>query len=106
MIIGTIHFNRYTAEQFAAWITDPRMSELAYNIHNGKLGSNSSKYIIYNRHSPFQLVSRQKYTGYEFIEQSTILKHPNIIELINRGKDYNGTCAISYKEFIQRIHTT
>lgn len=100
-IPGTIHFNRYTAGQYAAWITDPRMKELAEHQHIGKLGSNSSKHIIYNRHSPFKLKERQKFTGYEKIDTSPIINHPNIIELHRRGKDYNGLVAIPYHEFIK-----
>lgn len=101
-IPGTIHFNRYTAKQYAAWITDPRMSELAEHRHVGKLGSNSSKHIIYNRCSPFELKERQKFTGYEQIDISPIINHPNIVELCNRGKDYSGLVTIPYHEFIKQ----
>jgi hypothetical protein len=101
-IHGTIHFNRYRAEQYVAWITDDRMKELAEHRHIGKLGSNSSKHVIYNRHSPFTLKERTKYTGYEKIEVSPIIHHPNIIELHRRGKDYSGLVAIPYYEFIKQ----
>lgn len=100
-IPGTVHFNRYRAEQYAAWITDPRMSALADNRLPGKLGSNSSKHIMYNRHSPFKLVERAKYTGYEKIEQCEIFNHPNIVELVKQGKQYQGLAAFDYHEFIK-----
>lgn len=99
-IPGTVHFNRYRPEQYAAWITDPRMRELANNLCPGKLGSNSSKHIMYNRHSPFKLEERTKYTGYEKIERCEIFKHPHIVELIKLGQQYTGLAAFPYHEFI------
>lgn len=105
-IEGTTHFNCYTPEMVASWITDPRMVALANNEVVGKLGSNSSKYIMYSRHSPFKLKERPKITGYEVIEQSPIFNHPNMIKMMEMGKHYNGTISIPYSEFVSKYITS
>lgn len=95
------HFNRYRPGMMSAYMLDPRMRELAEHKHPGKLGSNSSKTYMYNRHSPFILVPRQKYTGYELIEQSEIFNHPVLTQLKEQCKNYNGLVAFDYHTFIQ-----
>jgi hypothetical protein len=95
------HFNRYRPEMLSAFMLDARMKELADHKHPGKLGSNSSKHIIYNRHSPFKLVERQKYTGYEKIEKSEIFKNPIFSQLHTEGLLYNGSVLIDYHKFIK-----
>lgn len=95
------HFNRYRPGMMSSYMLDSRMRELAENKHIGKLGSNSSKAYMYNRHSPFTLVPRQKYTGYELIEQSEIFKHPVLTQLKEQCKNYNGLVAFEYHKFIR-----
>jgi hypothetical protein len=92
------HFNRYRAEMMSAYMLDPRMKELAEHKHLGKLGSNSSKTFMYNRYSPFKLAERQKYTGYEVIEQSEIFKHETFAQLENK---YEGLVAFDYHLFVR-----
>jgi hypothetical protein len=99
-IIGTTHFNCYTPQMVAAWMTDPTMEDLANNRVPGKLGSHSSKYIIYSRHSPVKFKKRPKITGYEVIEKSPIFQHPNIKEITEMNKIYNGTISIPYSNFV------
>jgi hypothetical protein len=74
-IYGTPHFNRYTPEMMSSFLTTNRMKELAENKHPGKLGSNSSKGIIYNEVSNFNLILRPKYHGFELVETSDLFKH-------------------------------
>jgi hypothetical protein len=95
------HFNRYRPGMMSAYMLDPRMRELAENKHPGKLGSHSSKAFMYNRHSPFTLLPRHKYTGYEVIEQSEIFKHPDFEQLAEQCKIYNGLVSFDYHTFIQ-----
>jgi hypothetical protein len=95
------HFNRYRPGMLSSYMLDPRMQELAEHKHPGKLGSNSSKSFMYNRHSPFTLVPRQKYTGYEVIEQSEIFKHPVFSQLEEQCKQYNGLVSFDYHKFIR-----
>jgi hypothetical protein len=95
------HFNRYRPGMLSSYMLDARMKELADQKHPGKLGSNSSKVYMYNRHSPFTLVPRQKYTGYELIEQREIFKHPVIAQLKEQCKHYNGLVSFDYHTFIK-----
>lgn len=95
------HFNRFRPGMMAAYMLDPRMKELAENKHPGKLSSNSSKSHMYNRSSPFKLLSRQKYTGYELIEQSEIFKHPVFAQIEEQCKKYNGLVTFDYHTFIR-----
>ena len=95
------HFNRYRPGMMSSYLLDPRMKELADNTHHGKLGSNSSKVYAYNRHSPFILLPRQKYTGYELIEQSEIFKHPVFAQIEEQCKTYNGLVTFDYHTFIR-----
>jgi hypothetical protein len=74
-IHGTPHFNRYAPEMMISFLTTARMQELAENRHPGKLGSNSSKGIIYNEASNFNLTIRPKYHGFELVETSELFKH-------------------------------
>lgn len=95
------HFNRYRPGMMSSYMLDPRMQELAEHKHPGKLGSNSSKSFMYNRHSPFTLLPRQKYTGYELIEKSEIFKHPIFSQIENECKTYNGLVTFDYHTFIR-----
>jgi hypothetical protein len=102
-IYGTIHFNRYTPEMMMSFFSDKRINDLANNKVPGKLGSNSSKFIIYNRHSNFNLEERPKYHGYETIEKSEIFNHPDFQELAVLGKEWNGVYSKNYFEFMKEV---
>lgn len=101
-IYGTTHFNRYTPEMLLSFFADERMIELANNKVPGKLSSNSSKFIIYNRHSNFNLEERPKYHGYEKIETSEIFQHDSFQELAIIGKEWNGIYSTNYFEFMKQ----
>lgn len=101
-IYGTTNFLRYTPEMFSAYVTDSRFQELSQNLHPGKLGSNSSKIYVMNRHSPFKLEERTKYHGYENIEKSDIFNHEDFKTLTELGNSYNGLVSLNYQEFIKQ----
>lgn len=100
-IHGTPHFGCYTPEMTLSFLTDPVTQDLANNRIPGKLGSNSSKHLVYNRHSNFNLKIRPKYTGYEIIEQSPIFNHESFKELEEFGKTCNGVYTRDYFEMIK-----
>jgi hypothetical protein len=100
-IYGTTHFGRWTPEMAVSFLVDERIQNLARNKFMGRLGSNSSKHYVYNRHSNFNLVVREKYTGYEIIEKSEIFKHESFEELNQFGKTCNGIYAKDYFELMQ-----
>ncbi len=100
-IYGTPYFNRYSSEMFLSFLNDDRCKELASNLVPGKLSSFSSKYIVYNRHSNFNLKSRSKYHGYEIIERSEIFNHDAFKEIEKFSKNYNGEYSVDYFEFMK-----
>jgi hypothetical protein len=107
-IDGTIFFCGYTPEMVASFLVDPRMRDLADNKIPGKLGSYSSKYIMYNRHNAFNLESRPKYHGYEKILKSKIAEQLNVDinsdEPYNfKNLDYNGYFRIEYHKLIKNL---
>jgi hypothetical protein len=77
-LYGCPFFLSYTAEQYLAFMQEPIMTELANNQIVGKLGSNSSKWRMFNNLAPFNMEARPKFTGYENIEQSPIFQHENL----------------------------
>ena len=101
-IYGTTHFNRYTPEMLLSFFADERMVDLSNNIVPGKLSSNSSKFIIYNRHCDLNLEERPKYHGYEKIENSEIFQHDAFRELEIIGKKWNGIYSTNYFEFMKK----
>jgi hypothetical protein len=103
-IDGTTLFNGYTQEMAASFLMDPQMKELADNKVPGKLGSMSSKWIIYNRHSNFNLEERKKYNGYEKILESSIMNHPALLNFEDTHKQYDGQFTIDYYEFIKDLN--
>ena len=100
-IHGTTHFNSYRPEMMSAMFTDPLMQDLANNRCPGKEGSNSSKCIMYNRHSGFNMTIRPKYTGYEKIEKSEIFKNAAFDELAEAGKPWTGIYSVDYHKFLK-----
>lgn len=99
-IHGSGHFNRYTPEMMTSFLLHPRMKALATNHIPGKLGSNSSKWMIYNDHSPYGIVERTKYNGYELVAKSEIANHDDILELNQIGQAWNGIFREEYYTFL------
>jgi hypothetical protein len=107
-IDGTGFFCGYTPEMASAFLVDRRMRDLADNRIPGKLGSHSSKSIIYNRHSNFELVERTKFHGYETIIKHEIAKQLHLDlesdEPYNFKKlDYSGHFQIKYYDLIRDL---
>jgi hypothetical protein len=100
-IYGTPHFNRYSPEMMISFLSTNRMKELAGNKHPGKLGSNSSKGIIYNNASNFNMPLRPKYHGFELIETSEIFNHEIFKEFDKLP--WTGVYHEEYYSFIKRV---
>lgn len=78
-IDGTPDFLRYTPEMVVAFINDPTVQELINNKRPGKLSTRTSKHEIFSRDYMFE--PRQKYTGWEKIEESSL--HKTAYESLN-----------------------
>jgi hypothetical protein len=102
-IHGCPFFLVHTAEQYLSFLLDPNMKKLVNNEFPGKLGNNSTKYLVYNNGSDFNLTNRQKYTGYENIEKSEIFNHENLKFFNDTGKQWWGIYAIEYHELIGKL---
>jgi len=102
-IYGCPFFLAHSSEQYLSFLLDPNMQKLANNGFPGKLGNNSTKYLVYNNGSGFDLTNRQKYTGYENIEKSEIFKHPNLDFFKEAGKQWWGIYKIEYQELIKKL---
>lgn len=100
---GCPFFLIHRAEQYATFLNDPLMKELADNKIPGKLGSNSSKWIIYNKLAPFDLVERTKYTGYEHVEQQPIFQHENMQWFKTVEKQWWGNHRIPFTDVLSRL---
>jgi hypothetical protein len=81
------------------------MLDLANHKIPGKLGNNSTKGIVYNRVSGFDMSPRQKYTGYENIENSEIFNHPNLKIFEKFKKQWWGVYSEPYHDLILRMTT-
>jgi len=97
-IYGTPHFNRYTPQMMAAFLSDQRMQDLAKGKFPGKLDSNSSKWSIYNNQSGLGLVERKKYNGLEIIEKQEIYQHEDFRTLELKRKEWLGIWTKDYND--------
>jgi hypothetical protein len=100
-INGVVHFNRYTPEMLSSFVLDPQINDLANNRCFGKLGSNSTKHLVYNRNNNFNLEPRPKFHGYEKIEQSEIFKHESFREFEKFKRIWNGVYRFNYQSLIE-----
>ena len=102
-IHGCPFFLVHTAEQYLSFLQHPIMQNLAEHKYPGKLGNNSTKWLVYNDVSGFNLTPRQKYTGYENIEKSEIFQHTNLKCFEQFKKDWWGTYTEPYHLLIDRL---
>jgi hypothetical protein len=98
----------YTPEMMLSFLLDPNIEKLGSGLVSGKIGSNSSKSHVYNNGSGFNIdvydfVSRIKYTGYEKINFSSLMDHPNLKIFEEFKKKWNGEYVLPYTEIIKRL---
>jgi hypothetical protein len=101
-IDGTPDFLRYTAETTLSFLLEERVRELVNNQHPGKLSTRTSKHLIYSKNYTF--VPRQKYTGFEKIEQGDLFNHPVFNEIKKLKDIYGGVFEIEYKDLISILN--
>lgn len=98
---GIANFLAHSMEMHLAFLKDQRIAELAANKWPGKLGSNTSKVIVYNRHNDFNIVPRWKHHGYEVIEKSEIFKHPEFKKFDSLKMQWDGLYSKDYYEHLK-----
>ena len=99
---GTHCFLAYTAEQVLGFLNEPIIGDLVNNRIFGKLGSESSKNLIYNNQNYFVIPDRPKYDGYEVIEKSEIFNHLNM-KLVSHP--FIRYCLFEHNELINSFKT-
>ena len=100
---GIANFLAYSLEMHLAFLNDQRIAELASNQWPGKLGSNTSKVIVYNRNSNFNITPRWKHHGYEVIEKSEIFKHEAFAQCEFLKNKWNGLYSKNYHEHLNQF---
>ena len=79
------------------------MADLANHKFPGKLGNNSTKGLVYNSVSGFSMMPRQKYTGYENVENSEIFNHPNLKIFEKFKNQWWGTHSEPFHLLVDRL---
>lgn len=93
----------HTPEQYLSFLQHPVMQDLANHKYIGKLGNNSTKGIVYNEVSGYELTRRPKYTGYENVENREIFNHPNLKCFSEFKKKWWGTHSEPYHLLVDRL---
>jgi hypothetical protein len=100
---GIANFLAYSLEMHLAFLNDQRIIELASNQWPGKLGSNTSKVMVYNRDSNFNITPRWKHHGYEVIEKSEIFNHEAFAQCESLKNKWNGLYSKNYHEHLNQF---
>jgi len=94
----------YTPEMMLSFLKDPTMEQLAHHQIPGKTGTNSTKVNVFNNNGgAFTIPNRQKYTGYEYVLNSDIFKHPNIQLLESYRTKWNGCYKVDYDIIVPQL---
>jgi hypothetical protein len=103
---GTPLFMTYTPEQYLSFLLDPSIEKLAADLIPGKLGSNSTKVLVFNNQEEFVLEPRTKQTGYELVHSSALWQHKNM-QLANHWLEtkWGGAYTIEYKEMVRLLES-
>ncbi len=100
----------YTPEMMLSFLLDPSIVKLGTGQLPGKTGSNSTKSHVFNNGSNFDMptydfmtMNRIKFTGYEQIFRSDLMKHPNIKIFKEFEKKWNGEYLEPYMDAVRRL---
>ena len=102
-IYGTPAFMSYTPGQMISYLRSRRIQQLVLNLLPGKLGSISSKHIIYNENNDFFLRARPKYHGGEYLEKSELFNHPTFKDIQKIKETYCGIYQTEYHKFMSNV---
>ena len=97
-IHGTPYFGAYTPEKYMSFLYNQRIQDVINNRLPGKLGTATSKVIVYNSDNNFNLESRPKYHGYEPIVENEFLK-----EIEKEIEQFAGHYSMEVHSFIKMI---
>jgi hypothetical protein len=108
---GCPYLLSYTPEMMLSFLLDPHIVKLGTGQYPGKLGSNSTKSLVFNNVSNFNLPvynftdkTRVKLHGFENIYKSPIMNHENLrIFQDHFKKIWNGEYLEPYTDAVARL---
>lgn len=95
-IEGTPDFLRYTPEATLAFLKEPRVIDLVNNKIPGKLSTRTSKHSIYSKN--YTLEPRPKFTGWEKIEETDLMKEDVFSVFEDLRNNHNGVFELKVNE--------
>jgi len=102
-IYGTPYFGAYTPEKHMSFLYEPIIQDVINNQVPGKLGTISSKVVVYNANNNFNLIARPKYHGYEHIYNSELYNAGLFKEIENElSQNNNGQYFVEIQSFIKK----
>lgn len=95
----------YSPEMMLSFLLDPTMKDLALGRkYTGRLGTNSTKVNVFNNNDgAFYIEPRQKYTGYERVDESPLMNHPNIKLIESTRHKWNGCFKVDYDVIVKQL---
>lgn len=95
----------YTPEMMLSFLLDPTMKDLASGKkYTGRLGTNSTKVNVFNNNNgAFYIENRTKYTGYERVDESALMDHPNIKLIESTRPKWNGCFKVDYDVIVKQL---
>jgi hypothetical protein len=100
-IHGTPYFGGYTPEKYMSFLYNQRIQDVINNKLPGKLGTATSKVIVYNSNNNFNLEPRSKYHGYEHVYTSELYDTDLFKDIDKELAQYNGHYAMEIQSFIK-----
>lgn len=98
-IQGTSCFLSWSAETLLSFMLDPTIQDLGNNRLPGKKGTYSSRKFVYGR--KFPMPERIKYTGWEQVEETDLIKHDHILQVKELLNVYSGSVPIEYNQLVR-----
>ncbi len=99
-IYGTPFFLSYTPELMLSFLKEPTIRAYANNKYPQFRNTDSVKHMVFNNQSKFTIEPRQKFTGYEKLEGTKIMQHPDVRPCLWR-KDFMGASYFKYNEIVK-----
>ena len=100
-IQGTSCFLSWSAETLLSFMLDPTIQDLGNNRLPGKKGTFTSRKFVYGR--KFPMPERQKYTGWELVENTDLINHENVLQVKDLLNVYSGLASIEYNQLVKSL---
>jgi len=103
-IHGTPYFGSYTPGKFIAFLKNKRIQDIVSNKLPGKLGTVTSKSIVYNSNNNFNIKSRPKFHGYEEVFNGELYTSGLLKEIEEElAQSNNGQYSMEIRNFMKMV---